>query len=146
MKAATRKVNVSNYLLQMIVNNAAICLGLALLALIVGRTFKRPAITHLIWLLVLMKLLTPPVIKIPAFAVPGMVATNPPAAFEPIVGATQQDMGTAQQDLGVTPQDIGTAPKDKGTSFQPGSLEIGRDFREENLRGAIQWKQLLFLA
>lgn len=47
-------------------NNASISLVLAIAALITGITLKRPAITHLLWLLVFVKLLTPPVVMIPA--------------------------------------------------------------------------------
>jgi len=107
------------------VNNAAICLILALIALIVGRTFRRPSITHLIWLLVLVKLLTPPVVTISAFPVPWMMAANSPAAFETDLRTVRQDMGNA---------------------FLPGSLEREKDFLEDGFGAAIHWKQLLFLA
>jgi beta-lactamase regulating signal transducer with metallopeptidase domain len=125
MKAAIRGINVINYVLQMIVSNAAICLGLALIALIVGKTFKRPSITHLIWLLVLVKLLTPPVVNIPTFPVPRMAVTNSPAAFETVVLPARQDMRN---------------------TFNPVSPVGEKDSQEEDFGRMIQWKQLLFLA
>ena len=79
----------------MIVNNAAISLGLALIALIVGRAIKRPFITHLLWLLVLMKLLTPPIIMIPAFPVAWVTAIESHAAFDADVRTVGQDMEKA---------------------------------------------------
>jgi beta-lactamase regulating signal transducer with metallopeptidase domain len=41
-------------------SNAVAATFLALIALIVGRTVRRPALTHALWLLVLLKLITPP--------------------------------------------------------------------------------------
>jgi len=108
-----------NFVFQMVVSNAAICLGLALIALIVGRTFKRPSITHMLWLLVLVKMLIPPVVSISTFPVPWMMATDSPAAFE---------------------TDVQTVQKDIGNAFVPASPE------RDDFGTAIQWKQLLFLA
>ena len=46
-------------------SNAVVALGLALLAFCAGRMFRRPAVTHGLWLLVLIKLVTPPLAWIP---------------------------------------------------------------------------------
>ncbi len=45
--------------------NAACAAVLAILAVVVGRVCRRPALTHALWLLVLIKLITPPVFSIP---------------------------------------------------------------------------------
>ena len=45
--------------------NAAMATALALLAAVVGWCFRRPSLTHVLWLLVLVKLITPPVWRIP---------------------------------------------------------------------------------
>lgn len=45
--------------------NALLCLPLALVALAAGRWPGRPALTHLLWVLVLVKLLTPPLVDVP---------------------------------------------------------------------------------
>jgi bla regulator protein BlaR1 len=45
--------------------NAVIALPLALLAGAAGRLLRRPALTHLLWVLVLVKFITPPVWQIP---------------------------------------------------------------------------------
>ena len=48
-----------------IVSNSVVALGLALLALFVSRTVRTPALAHLLWLLVLIKLITPPLFRFP---------------------------------------------------------------------------------
>jgi beta-lactamase regulating signal transducer with metallopeptidase domain len=50
--------------LHVVVSNAVVAAGLAVLALAVGLTLRRPALTHALWLLVLLKLLTPPLYPI----------------------------------------------------------------------------------
>ncbi|MDA8961229.1 hypothetical protein N9F39_03870, partial [Akkermansiaceae bacterium] len=49
-----------NFLVQTGVTNAAIVIPLAILALLIGSKNKHPHISHLLWLLVLIKLITPP--------------------------------------------------------------------------------------
>ncbi len=50
---------------QIVLNNVFFSLVLALIAATVGIIFKRPFLTHLLWLLVFVKLLTPPFLMIP---------------------------------------------------------------------------------
>jgi len=50
--------------------NAAIAAGLALLALGIGGAVRRPALRHALWLLVLLKLVTPPLISVPLSVLP----------------------------------------------------------------------------
>lgn len=52
-------------LLEIILINAVTVVPLAALAFIVGRCAKRPALTHLAWVLVLLKLVTPPIFHLP---------------------------------------------------------------------------------
>ena len=40
------------------------------MAAVVGKTLKRPALTHLLWLLVFVKLLTPSIVTIPLVPIP----------------------------------------------------------------------------
>ena len=51
---------------QIILSNVCISFILAIIAMVAGIILKRPAITHLLWLLVYIKLLTPPVFIVPA--------------------------------------------------------------------------------
>ena len=55
-------------------SNAVVALGLALLAFGAGRMFRRPAVTHGLWLLVLIKLVTPPLAWIPVVNLPAAEA------------------------------------------------------------------------
>jgi WD40 repeat protein/beta-lactamase regulating signal transducer with metallopeptidase domain len=57
-------------LLQAGLSNAAAATVLALLAAFVGRVVHRPALSHALWLLVLLKLLTPPLIAVPVGCLP----------------------------------------------------------------------------
>ncbi|UCD38464.1 MAG: M56 family metallopeptidase, partial [Fidelibacterota bacterium] len=57
-------------LFQVVLSNAALALALAIVALVVGAILKRPQLAHLLWLLVLVKLLTPPVMTIPVITIP----------------------------------------------------------------------------
>ena len=46
-------------------SNAVVAAVLAVVAAVGGRLYRRPAVTHGLWLLVLLKLLTPPLITVP---------------------------------------------------------------------------------
>jgi WD40 repeat protein/beta-lactamase regulating signal transducer with metallopeptidase domain len=54
-----------DHLLEIGLANAVVALGLALLALLAGRLSRRPALVHSLWLLVLLKLVTPPLFLLP---------------------------------------------------------------------------------
>ncbi|MGL4549850.1 MAG: M56 family metallopeptidase, partial [Gemmataceae bacterium] len=60
--------------------NAAVAAVLALLALLAGALCRRPALAHVLWLLVLIKLITPPLFRVP---VPGLREPAPAAAPKP---------------------------------------------------------------
>src|SRR5713101_259035 len=64
-------------LIESVLANAACAAVLALLALAVGRVWRRPAVLHGLWLLVLLKLVTPPILPLPVRVLPASV---PPAA------------------------------------------------------------------
>lgn len=65
-----------------VLNNVCISLVLAIIAAIVGKTLKRPVITHLLWLLVFVKLLTPPFLMISVVQNPWMGETHPPVNLD----------------------------------------------------------------
>src|SRR5436190_11900571 len=54
-----------SWLLVPLLKNAILVLPLALLALAAARWSRRPALAHLLWVLVLIKLVTPPMIDVP---------------------------------------------------------------------------------
>lgn len=53
------------WLVEVGLSNALAAAVLALAAWLVGKLWRRPAVTHALWLLVLLKLLTPPIIELP---------------------------------------------------------------------------------
>ncbi len=70
-------------LFQIAVINAVTVLPLALLAFVVGRLSRRPALTHVVWVLVLLKLVTPPLFNLP-------VTIQMPVAYVPTAEATSR--------------------------------------------------------
>ncbi len=72
-------------LVRVVLSNCAVALALAVVAACAGRWCRRPALTHALWLLVLLKLLTPPLVPVPV----GWAALAPPAgvAVTPLDGA-----------------------------------------------------------
>src|SRR5262249_31705060 len=77
-------------LLRTSVSNAVAATVLALLAAIVGRVVRRPALTHALWLLVLVKLVTPPLrvleFEWPSSEPPGSVEVMATMPEEPAIG------------------------------------------------------------
>ena len=51
-----------------VLGNLAVAAVLAVFAAVAGRWGRRPAVTHALWLLVLVKLVTPPVVTVPPVA------------------------------------------------------------------------------
>ena len=69
-------------LLRLLLTNAAAAGLLAVLAFAVSRTVRRPALAHGLWLLALVKLVTPPLVPLPLLptwpGLPGLAATAAP--------------------------------------------------------------------
>ncbi len=95
-------------LLSIAVSNAVAATVLALAAVAVGAVYRRPAVVHGLWLLVLLKLVTPPLLRIPiAWPVvaepetPNLTAVREelPAVEEPatILAAEPADEGEARR-------------------------------------------------
>ena len=61
----------TDLLLQMGLSNACFALALAIVAMVVGAATKRPHLAHLLWLLVFVKLVTPPIVTILEVTIPG---------------------------------------------------------------------------
>lgn len=75
-----------DFFLQIGFSNACFSLAVAIVAMAVGVTTKRPHLSHLLWLLVFVKLVTPPMVTIPIITIPA-----PPDAF-----ITDQSLVSAQ--------------------------------------------------
>src|SRR4029453_13556267 len=54
-----------SWLVMACLKNAFLALPLVLAALAVGRLSRRPAFAHVLWVLVLVKLITPPLVDVP---------------------------------------------------------------------------------
>jgi beta-lactamase regulating signal transducer with metallopeptidase domain len=63
--------------LHAMLGNAAVAAVLALLALVVGRTCRSAAVRHIAWVLVLLKLVTPPLFSVPLPVLPASWAAMP---------------------------------------------------------------------
>ena len=63
-------------ILQIAVSNLCVSLALAVVAWAVHATGKRPLVAHLLWLLALAKLVTPPIVTVPVVPIPGLAATT----------------------------------------------------------------------
>src|SRR5262245_29510642 len=60
-----------------VLGNLAVASALAVVAFAAGRWANRPALAHALWLLVLVKLLTPPLVTIPVRCLPAKVEPAP---------------------------------------------------------------------
>ena len=81
-------------------SNLCISLALAIVAWVVQAKSKRPHVAHLLWLLVVVKLVTPPIVDLPVFTVPWPSA----ATFEMLAA-----------DTGPTPAGVAAAASDLNT-------------------------------
>jgi beta-lactamase regulating signal transducer with metallopeptidase domain len=72
--------------------NAAMAAGLALVAAAVSRLLRRPALTHMLWLLVLLKLVTPPLIPL-SLTLPSSV--DSPAPLPDMAATVEADEADA---------------------------------------------------
>src|SRR5437764_13172606 len=79
-----------NWLVSMGLVNAVLATALAAVAFFVGRYSRWPALTHVLWVLVLLKLLTPPLVEIPVgqLRLAGLLPPidDAPALQQPFVG------------------------------------------------------------
>ena len=66
----------TDLLLRIGVSNLCVSLAIAVAAWVIQTTCKRPRIAHLLWLLALVKLVTPPVVTVPVLAVPAETVTT----------------------------------------------------------------------
>ena len=83
--------------LQIGLSNACFSLAMAVVAVVVGATVKRPHLTNLLWLLVFVKLITPPLVAIPVVPIPGqsdtaVAAENHSQSALPLAGVREFDV------------------------------------------------------
>ncbi len=59
-----------DFFFQMGLSNACLSLAIGIVAMVVGAKARRPHLAHMLWLLVFVKLVTPPMIRIPVITIP----------------------------------------------------------------------------
>lgn len=89
--------------------NAAVAAGLALLALAVGLICRSPAVRHAAWLLVLLKLVTPPLVSIPLPVLPASWGDPHPDSPRPAFPLPLYSLATTGPS-GATAADAAAAP------------------------------------
>jgi beta-lactamase regulating signal transducer with metallopeptidase domain len=107
-------------LLRIGLTNAVLATFLALAVAGVARWWRRPALVHALWLLVLLKLVTPPFVIVP-IAWPADAAPGPAAAEAPII---RTEVPEAPQDglLSMEPVDLDTPQPPPLETKPPGAL------------------------
>src|SRR3954469_21880135 len=65
-------------ILHIALSNTLLAGALALVALAVSRVFRRPALSHALWLIVLLKLITPPLWNVALPLIPAERTQKPP--------------------------------------------------------------------
>ncbi|MEM9368922.1 MAG: M56 family metallopeptidase [Planctomycetota bacterium] len=70
----------SNAFLTGLLSNMLLASALTILALAIGRLCRNPHVSHALWLLVLLKLVTPPIIEVPIPSSLGVISTESPTA------------------------------------------------------------------
>jgi hypothetical protein len=100
-----------NILLQLLLSNMVLAAGLAVLALGAG-WLRRPALAHALWVLVMLKLLTPPVWRVPVPA-----PLRPPVAVH-VMRQPDVQAGDAAA-IGSTPAPIGRIPSPPAAASSP---------------------------
>ena len=66
----------TDLLFQIGLSNACMSLALSIVAMVVGAKTRRPHLAHMLWLLVFVKLVTPPVVTLPIVTIPAVVETD----------------------------------------------------------------------
>src|SRR5215831_9137679 len=112
--------------------NLAVASILAVLAIVVGRFCRRPALVHSLWLLVLLKLVTPPLVQLPV--IPGL---DTPAVEERETADPQDEIAARVETVPDAPPIVGVPvlpPKTTvlvemgpGLLIEPRSGVIARD-------------------
>ncbi|MFM7563785.1 MAG: M56 family metallopeptidase, partial [Planctomycetota bacterium] len=124
-------------LLEYVIGNTVFALPLALLAWSVGRTQRHPGVTHLLWALVLVRLLLPPIAAVPWLSLrmplESLVARSEllrdellaPENSSPDPSASQQDsQPIPEPSASVSADSISLKPSNAG-EFQAGPLTEG---------------------
>ncbi|MCK5941811.1 MAG: hypothetical protein KAI24_07590, partial [Planctomycetes bacterium] len=84
----------NDYLLQFTAGNLLVSSSIALAAWLAQTRLRRPVLAHLLWIMALVKLLTPPLFTLPMVPLPGEPAAAAPGTPTP-TGFSPADLGPA---------------------------------------------------
>ncbi len=84
--------------------NALMIIPLAFVAEAAGRVFRRPALTHLLWVLILVKLVTPPICQIPLIDRDWVTSTSRQLLPQVIFEVDQIELGSRRPFISDEPQ------------------------------------------
>jgi beta-lactamase regulating signal transducer with metallopeptidase domain len=94
-------------LVELVLSNAAIATVLALVAAVASRNCRRPQVVYALWLLVLLKLVTPPLVRIPVSILPNEAEASPIASISS-GGIEQQSILSSVRDRERPGLDVGS--------------------------------------
>ena len=121
-------------LFQIGISNAILAGLMAFAAILVGVTLNRPKLTHCIWLLVLIKLVTPPIfhLPIPTFGAPPepLIALNEPAIEFKLQTDQNWSPNPAQRQSLYIPADVELKKNETGTKAENSNFGIIAIFLE----------------
>lgn len=100
-------------------SNALMATALALPAALVGRFCRRPALAHGLWLLVILKLLTPPLVRVP------VLWLSPPALRTPSTAALATVRDSDSEVTGAT--DVRATFAEGSVAHEPSIVGLGLD-------------------
>jgi bla regulator protein BlaR1 len=153
-------------LLDIAIGNALMAGILALVAAAVSHLCRRPAVTHAVWLLVLLKLVTPPLWKLPVQSVVARFTATPAVAVAPRADskvltvstkATNQHLHLSSP-LALPPEEVTPAvvpsapnmfpsiPRETAVRPAPQFGKIQSSHIEKTSPAPIPWQSLLWLA
>ena len=128
--------------------NAVMIVPLAILTEIAGRTFRRPALTHLLWVLILVKLVTPPLWQIPLLDRDWLISVGrqlvPPVLADVdsmelrqrLAGITDDSVNELKSQASPRPRPRTLANQDRRPFVKKETLQsfLAKSLRSENLR------------
>ncbi len=139
-----RKVSIGFVMsvVECVVSNAAIATALALLAALVGRVTTKPQITHTLWVLVLVKLVTPPVVHIPEdYSVSAAVALK--SSGESVKNVTSDPLSPTNYEPIERDEDSGALSSDVSSFPSVPNQGAGVDSRMPTVAPGVSWTKAL---
>jgi beta-lactamase regulating signal transducer with metallopeptidase domain len=94
-----------NTLIEIVLSNAVVACVLAIVVFVLSRALRRrPAIVHVLWMLVLVKLITPPLVSIPLFTLPAATTLEPADNIQSTL--TMSELAASEERAAEPPIDI----------------------------------------